>query len=213
MNNEEILEKICVQGLKVRHLTSLMQPTQKAARLINGIIRDKMREKYFYDVSVYRLSRERYYQDMNKYINKHMHSGSPSHIKMIEDSYTKEPTQKRASEDRLRKSYGGAWEYNEIIGYIRLYFFGTQIRGEYWGVNSKRVVRTRNKIFEYKTWKLASEMDLHREPDSLSIFSKILKYLKKCQKELKGRYIDTRNFKAIGFYVDWKSLYEESKNV
>ena len=213
MNNEEILEKICVQGLKVRHLTSLMQPTQKAARLINGIIRDKMREKYFYDVPVYRLSRERYYQDMDKYINKHMHSGSPSHIKMIEDSYTKEPTQKRALEDRLRKSYGGAWEYNEIIGYIRLYFFVTQIRGEYWGVNSKRVVRTRKKILEHKTWKLASEIDLHWEPDSSSIFSQILKYLERCQNELKGKYIDTCNFKAIGSYVDWKSLYEESKNV
>jgi len=172
-----------------------------------------MREKYFYDVPVYRLSRERYYKDMDKYIKKHMYSGSPNHIKRMEDFYRKEPTQKLASEDRLRKSYGGAWEYNEIIGYIRLYFFGTQIRGEYWGVNSKRVVRTRKKILEYKAWKLASEIDLHWAPDSSSIFSQILKYLERCQKELKGRYIDTRNFKAIGSYVDWKSLYEESKNV
>ena len=172
-----------------------------------------MIEKYFYDVPVYRLSRERYCKDMDKYIKKHMYSGSPNHIKRMEDFYRKEPTQKLASEDRLRKSYGGSWEYNEIIGYIRLYFFGTQIRGEYWGVNSKRVVRTRKKILEYKTWKLASEIDLHWGPDSSSIFSQILKYLERCHKELKGRYIDTRNFKAIGSYIDWKSLYEESKNV
>lgn len=172
-----------------------------------------MRAKYFYDVQVYRLSRERYYRDMDEYIKKHMYSGIPSHIKMMEDFYRKEPTRKREAEDRLRKSYGGAWEYNEIIGYIRLYFLGTQIRGEYWGVNSKRVVRTRKKILEFKTWKLASEIDLHREPDSFSIFSKIMEYLGKCQKELKGRYIGTDNFKAIGPYVDWKSLYEDSKNV
>ena len=165
-----------------------------------------MREKYFYDVPVYRLSRERYYKDMDEYINKHMHSGSPSHIKMMEDFYRKEPAQKRASEDRLRKSYGGAWDYNEIIGYIRLYFFGTQIRGEYWGVNAKKIVRTRKKFFEYKTWKLAPEIDLHWEPNSSSIFLQIQKYLERCKKELKNRFIDTRNLEVIGPYVDWKSL-------
>lgn len=162
---------------------------------------------------VYRLSRERYYKDMDEYIKKHMYSESPSHTKMMEDFYRKEPSQRIAKEERLRKIFGGAWEYNEIIGHIRLYLLGTQIRGEYWGVNSKRVVRTRKKILEYKTWKLASEIDLHREPDSFSIFSKTMEYLGKCQKELEGRYIDTDNFKAIGPYVDWKSLYEDSKNV
>lgn len=172
-----------------------------------------MREKYFYDVPVYRLSRERYYKDMDKYIKKHMYSGSPNHIKMMEDFHRKEPTQKLASDNRLRKSYGESWEYNEIIGYIRLYFFGTQIRGEYWAVNSKRVVRTRKKILEYKTWKLASEINLHWEPDSSSIFLQILKYLERCQKKLKGRYIDICNFKAIGHYVDWKLMFEESKNI
>ena len=172
-----------------------------------------MRAKYFYDVPVYRLSHERYYKDMGEYIKKHMCSGRPSHKKMMEDFYRREPARKREAQDRLRKSYGGTWEYNEIIGYIRLYFLGTQIRGEYWGVNSKRVVRTRKKILECKTWKLASEIDLHQEPDSLSIFSKIMEYLGKCQKELKGRYIDTENLKTIGPYVDWKSLLEDSKNV
>lgn len=172
-----------------------------------------MREKHFYDLPVYRLSRKRYYKDMDEYIKKNMYSGSPSHLKMMEDFYRKEPTRKREAEDRLRESYGGSWEYNEIIGYIRLYFLGTQIRGEYWGVNSKRIVRTRRKILEYKTWQLASEIDLHREADSFSIFSKIMEYLGRCQKELKGRYIDTGNFKTIGPFVDWKSLYEDSKNV
>ena len=172
-----------------------------------------MKKNYFHDVPVYRLSRERYYKDMQNYIKKHMYSGSPNHIKMMEGFHRKEPTQKLALENRLRKSYGGAWEYNEIIGYIRLYFFGNQIRGEYCAVNSKLVVRTRKKILEHKTWKLASEIDLHWEPDSSSIFLQILKYLERCQKELKDRYIDTHNFKAIGSYVNWKSMFEESKNV
>jgi len=150
---------------------------------------------------------------MDEYINKNMFPERPTHIRMKEDFFKRNPSQKVAVENRLRKSYGGAWEYNEIIGYIRLYFFGTQIRGEYWAVNAKKIVKTRKKIFEYKTWKLASEIELHWETDSSSIFSQILKYLERCKKELKKRYIDTHNLEAIGPYVDWKSLYEESKNV
>ena len=67
------------------------------------------------------------------------------------------------------------------------------------------------KTFEYKTWKLATEIDVHREPDSISIYKKIIDYLDRCQKELKGRYIDINNLEAIGSYVDWKSLFEETK--
>ena len=174
---------------------------------------EKMKEYYFYDVPVYRLSRERYYKDMDNFINKNMSSGSVRHRKLMEEFYKNEPSQKNAAEERLRQSYGGAWEYNEIIGFIRLYFFGTQIRGEYWGVNSQRVTKTRKKTFEYKTLKLASEIDIHHEPNSPSIFFRILEYLDQCQKELKGRYFDISHLKTIGRYVDWKSLYEESKNV
>ena len=172
-----------------------------------------MREKYFYDVPVYRLPRKKYYKDMDGYIEKKLYSQSSGLSKMQEEYYRKYPERKREAEDRLRKSYGGAWEYNEIMGYILLHFLGTQIRGEYWGVDSKRVVRTRKKVFEYKTWKLAPEIDILYEPDSLSIFSKIIKYLEMCQKELKGRYIDIEHLKTIGPYVDWKSLYEDSKTV
>ena len=172
-----------------------------------------MKEYYFYDVPVYRLNKELYYRDMDKYIEKNMYSGSARQRKVMEDFYKTEPEQRQSTEDRLRQSYGGAWEYNEIIGFIRLYFFGTQIRGEYWSVDSQRVVRTRKKTFKYKTRKLASEIDIYREPDGPTIFSKILEYLDRCKKELRGRYFDITHLKTIGPYVNWKSLYEDSKKV
>jgi len=168
---------------------------------------------YFYDLPVYRLSSAQYYNKMNQYVTDHMCIGSPSQKKMMEDFYHKEPDLKIAEDSRLRKKYGGPWEYNEIIGYIRLHFLGTQIRGEYWAVSAKRITRTRMKLFEYKTHKLAAEIDLHWEPDSSSIFNKILEYIDRCRKELIGRYIDDENLLKIGPYVNWKSLYENSKKV
>jgi len=150
---------------------------------------------------------------VEKYIKKNIYSGNPERIKLMKAYYQKEPSRKDIDERKLRKAYGGAWEFNESIGYIRLYFFGTQIRGEYWGVNSKRIVRTRKKTFEFKTRKLATEINILSDSDSNSIFNKILEYLSRCQKELKCRYIDSSHLKTIGPYVNWKSFYDDFKNL
>jgi hypothetical protein len=52
--------------------------------------------------------------------------------------------------DHLEMRYGGPWNFNEIIGFIRLHFLGSQIRGEYFAVTdltgsfcTKRNVRNR----------------------------------------------------------------------
>ncbi len=58
--------------------------------------------------------------------------------------------------EHLNNKYGGTWEFNEVIGHIKLHFLGNQIRGEYWKVNAKRIVKTRSKTLEYATHKLAS---------------------------------------------------------
>jgi len=166
---------------------------------------------YFYDLPVYRLPSSEYYDKMNQYVADHMYIGSPSLKKMTEDFYQKEPGLKNAADSRLCKKYGGPWDYNEIIGYVRLHFLGTQVRGEYWAVNAKRITRSRKKLFEYKTHKLAPEIDLHWELDSSAIFNRILEYLDMCRKELRDRYIDDENLLRIGPYVNWKSLYEDSK--
>lgn len=170
-------------------------------------------EKYFLDIPVYRIPKDIYYREMGKYIERKMYAGPALHVAQIKEFYTKNPGQKQFIEKQLFLSYGGAWDYNEIIGYIRLYFFGTQIRGEYWGINAKRITRTRKKLFEFKTWKLATEIDLSWETDSLSIYSKILEYIEDCAKKLKGRFIDISNLKEIGQHVDWKSLYEKERNI
>jgi hypothetical protein len=138
-------------------------------------------------------------------------SSGPLHQVDYKEFYEKNPDTKSYFKNHLINRYGGAWNFNEIKGYIRLHFLETQIRGEYWGVNAKRIIRTRKKIFEFKDWKLAPEIEIHPESDSMSIYSKILEYLDDCRKELKGRYIDMHNLITIGPYVDWKSLYNQNR--
>jgi len=162
-------------------------------------------EKYFFEIPVYRIPEERYYAELEDYIQKHLHSGWPQQDALMQEALLKRPE----LTDIYRESYGGAWNYNEIIGYIRLFFLGTQIRGEYWGTEAKRKRRSRKKIFKFKTWNLAPEIDLHWETESSAIFAKVREYVAGCSKILKGRYIDIRPLMVIGPYVDWMTLYKK----
>ena len=143
---------------------------------------------------------------MNEYIEQIMFPGSAEHNDNIKAFYSREPEQEVSFREHLRAKFGVAWNYNEIIVYIRLHFLGNQIRGEYWAVRAKRQVRTRKKLFTYITWKIAPEITIPNEADNEEVFKLILDYLTRCSKELKGRYIDTSIFQNIGRHVDWKSL-------
>jgi hypothetical protein len=135
-----------------------------------------------------------------------MYSGPPEAIKKKQEFHKRYPGHKLLYEECLIKNYGGQWDYNEIIGFIRLHFVGRQIRGEYHGLDSKRITKTRKKLFTFKTWKLANEIDIPINSNNNEIFSIICDYIKDCEKELKKRYIDSTLFKVIGPHVDWVSL-------
>ena len=151
---------------------------------------------YFYDIPVYRLKEDEYNNDRDKFIDKStkMYEHDHNYYVNLRDLYFKD--------------YGGMWLYNEIIGYIRLHFLGTQVRGEYYSVNKKRIVKSRRKQFEYKTYKLVPEREIRDSSSNEKIFSVILEYVDGCRKELKGRYIDSSGLETLGPYVDWKALFE-----
>lgn len=162
---------------------------------------------YFYDIPVYRLSSEKYYEELKAYKNKHLHDGrNEDDKKLKEQFYEKYPEKKANFEEHIFKNFGGQWEYNEIIGYIKLYSVGNQIRGEYFQIDKKRITKTRKKVFEWKCDKLVPEISFYRSETNEEIFNNICKYLNDCEKELNNRYIDLDNFLKIGKYLDWKKL-------
>ena len=146
--------------------------------------------RYFFDLPVYRIPRERYYEERETFLDKHSSSKGDSAIR-----------------DHLQRVYGGPWEFNEIIGYIKLHFLGSQIRGEYFAVRRKRIVRTRRKLLEFQTWKLAPEISVNPE-SSVTILESIYSYIGACRKEIPRRYIDTEMFDALAPFVNWKALYD-----
>jgi hypothetical protein len=166
--------------------------------------------KYFFDVPVYRLEKEHYNQRRDKYVDDAMvvknSRYSQEHRRMDEE----DAVQNAMFRDYLRRSYGGCWRFNEIIGYIRLYFFGSQIRGEYFGVNKARMVKTRTKILEFQALKLVPEMDVPYPPRGNEILKTVREYLKRCKSALPRRHIDISMFEAVAPYIEWQQLYEDS---
>ena len=158
---------------------------------------------FFFDVPVYRLEREKYYQEREKYIKTRIAPIECTCAELGADFNTREIRIR----DHLEKTYGGCWEFNEIIGYIRLHFLGSQVRGEYYAVTTKRMVRSRRKKFEYKTHKLAPEVEIPHPATEDDILNAVREYIHDCQKELKGRYVDTTIFDALALHIDWSALY------
>ncbi|QWF69667.1 hypothetical protein KEF85_09785 [Methylomonas paludis] len=155
--------------------------------------------QYFFDIPVYRLTKEAYEAQRQAYIEANCKTDN---INLKDYHFNK---------------FGGCWRYNEIIGYIRLHFLGDQIRGEYFRIKAKRITKTRKKTFEFDTWNLAPEIGLtdltpELEVSQLTndqIYSVVKEYIDECRKELsKHSYIDTEVFDNIGEFIDWVGLYK-----
>lgn len=161
-------------------------------------------KKYFCELPVYRLSRENYFLEQMSFYKKY-----------YEDHITKNGRVKPplGFENFLEKALrrDDIWEYNEIIGYIRLYFSGHQIRGEYYQHNVTRIRKTRKKKFAWITHKLTPEINILRMSDE-EIYTSIIKYIDSCGKELKNRHIDADSFRQVGKYVQWNYLIQSKYN-
>ena len=155
-------------------------------------------KKYFFEIPVYRLSENAYQKEEEKFLLKfhnkvHLKNGKVN---------------SNISYNQFKENsclYRDTWRYNEIIGYIRLYIMGYQIRGEYYQHNVTRIYKTRTKHYKLKTQKLATEITLLHKTNE-NIYQSIVRYINKCNAELVKRYIDVETFYQIGKYIDWNGL-------
>lgn len=167
-----------------------------------------MKETFFFDIPVYRIPRDKYYAEMDSYLEKTIFSGSPEHVERVRAFHDRNPGNHIQMQTHLRKKFGGMWEINEVIGQINLHFSGTQIIGEYFRVDAKIIRKTRSKTFEYRTHKLAPEIDIPINSINEVIYGLILEYIERCRQELKGRYIDSTSLETIGPHINWKAIFE-----
>jgi len=155
--------------------------------------------KVLFELPVYRLSEEMYYDKFN-----------------LEYEKRKTPNNDPISEEKINqnifKDYGGAWKYNEIIGYLELYAQKSDIRCAYYKVNAKRIVRTRKKQYEIYDDTIY-KIDIFRKYTNEQLIVKIKELVDNCilQDEFENRFVDRKLFDKMVDYVDWyKLIYDDN---
>jgi len=137
--------------------------------------------KLLFELPVYRKNETSYLQDFKTYKKKIAHSVTID-------------------------NFGGLWEYNEIIGYLKFYISGkTQIRVEYKETDTKRKKQTKKKTFILNSDSFCNR-SIYKSMDNLSLIKLIRECIEHCKIRLPNRYVNTTFIDNTIDYTDWKSV-------
>jgi hypothetical protein len=155
-------------------------------------------ERYFFEIPIYRCPIDRHTKEMEKdkldWLEpsqevKNSHPEYFCHAKRFWESHRWYP-----------------WRYNEVIGWLRLFVFGSQIRGELWYTKAKCILPKPKKL-------MFSRGDVflrgfHPRQTDTEILTELTAELVKFQKSkrLKGRFLDLECFFSIAPSVRWRKL-------
>lgn len=159
-----------------------------------------MSDFYIFDLAVYRRTEEEYYADRDQSTARRLDASGLSRERSP-DSY-------RNAEEAFKDSYGGPWEFNQVVGWIRLYVEASHVGAHLWWVNAKRLQSKMRKTFYLTTPSNILATSFPPGVVSAEIFSDTLTHLEKLAKEkpLKGRYLDLGTFRNIGPFINWREL-------
>lgn len=145
--------------------------------------------KLLFQLAVYRIDKSSYYEKFSTFresnSSEYLDIDHPIHI----------------------ERFGGHWEYNEIIGFLKFYVSGnTQIRCEYHETNSQRKVKTRKKTFVKKTDSLCTRQ-ISQSMTNKQLIVVIEDCIKHCMDNLSSkRFIDTSIFNETYKHTNWKKV-------
>ena len=150
-----------------------------------------LKTNYLFELPVYRLEEKKYYSAMKKHIDKF-------------NAAQQFPMDVRV----LRKQYGGDWQYNEIVGFLKFFQYGAnQIRCEYWETDSSRKVKTRKKLFVKKSDSFCRE-PYSKGDRNANLALTMKSAVEHCENILKKKnwYVDKSLFSNTVDHVSWRDV-------
>lgn len=163
-----------------------------------------MRNKYIFDIPVYRKTRDEFNSEINILIKKR-----------IEEIVSYDPKQRPLDQEtktRVKNSvinyYDGPWQFNQIIGWLRLFLEGNKIGCHCWWIDAKRINRRmRHKRLLLQTYSDILQLRIRNE-SSIEIFNKLFERLINISANppYKDRYVDIDAFHRIGPFIDWRKM-------
>ena len=158
-----------------------------------------MRDVYFFDIPIFRCTIQQWSTEWGaKEMKLAEHLAKGREVTEQETRYAK---------DWLRSEWS-AYRYGEMIGMIRLYTMGTQIRAEAFFIHNKRITRNlKNKKWKY--YGKLFELSTYKDDQNRRIFERVLNRLQELTKDdslLKNRFVDLETFSNTGQYINYKKL-------
>lgn len=166
-----------------------------------------IQDNIFFIIPIYRCTPDKYKQENDaerkKMYNDFLESfqGLQKKERLAEESVDKSMLRKWVS-----------WKYNEIVGYIELYTFFDQIRGDYYFIENQRIRRGFKKNNFVYQGKLFEMYTVHMKTNE-EIFEKLIIQLGAIKSErgrLKNKYIDLSELENLGSYIDWINLIKKN---
>jgi hypothetical protein len=163
-----------------------------------------MRDQYIFDIPIYRNSKDDFYTEIDS-----------SFEKRVEWIISHDP-ERRPLDHEVRQrvhhsviaEFGGPWQFNQIVGWLRLFVEGNTIGCHPWWVDAKRINRRmRNKRLYLQTPSDILQARFRNESPN-EIYSILLERLVRLSKDnsYNNLYIDLDVFRRIGPFIDWHRL-------
>jgi hypothetical protein len=166
-----------------------------------------MRDYYIFDIPVYRLPKDKYYKDRDEATTRHLRKVFPG----VEFPPEKYPGHCQTLEQEFHKAFGGPWDFNQVVGWLKLYAEGSAIGAHLWWVaEAKRLQSRMRKTFYLTTSSNKLATWFQPEDKSDTIFAETLTQIEALAKErpLKRRYVDLDAFRNVGRFIDWRGLMD-----
>ena len=155
-------------------------------------------QKLCFEIPIYRCNEDKHNDDMTKYKTRFLGPLS-EHRETAPHSYA-------TAERRFDETECYPWPYNEAVGWIQISVCATEMKGELYFVDAKKIRRDMKKRFRW-----AGElfgMEVFPDDSSIKIYNAIYAELDKFRSErpYKKRHLHTEAFRNVGPFVDWRGL-------
>ena len=155
-------------------------------------------QKLCFEVPIYRCNEDKYDDDMEK--------EEARCLRPLTRFREKAPQSYAAAERVFVEKECHPWPYNEVIGWIQISVRGSEIKGDLYFVDAKKIRRGIKKCFRW-TAELF-QIEVFPNDSSTKIHNAICVELDKFRSErpYRKRYLHTEAFGDVGPFVDWRGL-------
>lgn len=164
-----------------------------------------MSETYLFEIPIYWCSEIQFNDTYDKRLKQHLaqfelNSGYPltAHLRL-------------SLEDGFWRGYIAPWRFNQVVGWVRLYKVGAQLRGEFWYMNAKRAGRQVSKK-QFSLQGKAFELYISPAESSEGIRLRILSCMQSFSNALRPNcFLDLGCFNGLAKFVSWRDLMDDKR--